>query len=176
MTSCLQRGAQFLRSAETACSWLSLPSCSRSRQWCGASAPGSASSRKPCVPAASAYPALWRCAAQLAAHQSRSGLAPGALIGTWSSRSSFAVRVGHDGRVFLAHLALAQLVETQVGDDAVNPGVERALKAEIVDIAVSLQKGVLVNILRVLLGAASCGRQAGAPGRSYWRTSSSKAA
>ena len=45
------------------------------------------------------------------------------------------------------------MVEAQVGRDAVDPGVERALKAEVLQIPVSFEKGLLMDILRVLLRA-----------------------
>ena len=63
------------------------------------------------------------------------------------------VGVGRDARIFLAHLPLAQQIEAQIGHDAINPGVERALEAEIADVPVGLQEGFLINVLRVLLRA-----------------------
>src|SRR6185312_12199867 len=52
---------------------------------------------------------------------------------------------------FTPRLAPPQLVKAQVGDDPVNPGVERALEAKIADVPVSLQKRFLVNVLSVVL-------------------------
>src|SRR5216684_5001933 len=47
----------------------------------------------------------------------------------------------HLGSLILgARLAAAQVVQANVGDDAVEPGVKAALKAETVEIAVDLQK------------------------------------
>ena len=41
------------------------------------------------------------------------------------------------------------MVEAKVGDDAVDPGIERALKTEAAQVLVGLQKGVLINVLCV---------------------------
>jgi hypothetical protein len=57
--------------------------------------------------------------------------------------------VDGDRRVFFAHVPFAQMVEAKIGDDAVNPGVEGTLEAEAPQVFVGLQKGLLVDILRV---------------------------
>jgi hypothetical protein len=44
------------------------------------------------------------------------------------------------------------MVQAQVGHNAVKPGVERALEAEVPDVSIGLQEGLLVDILGVLLG------------------------
>ena len=41
------------------------------------------------------------------------------------------------------------MVEAEIGDDAVQPGVEGAFKAEAAEIAVGLEKGFLIDILGV---------------------------
>src|SRR5207302_9541045 len=46
-----------------------------------------------------------------------------------------------------------QMIETQVRDDAVDPRVEGTLKTEVADVAISLQEGFLIDVLRVLFGA-----------------------
>ena len=50
-------------------------------------------------------------------------------------------------RVFPAGLPLAQMIEAEVGDDPVNPGIKRALEAEIPDMAIGLQEGFLEYVL-----------------------------
>src|SRR5579872_3086684 len=62
--------------------------------------------------------------------------------------------------VFFARLAPPQLIQTKVGDNAVNPRVERALEAEVSDIPEGLQKRFLIDILCVVLGAGEMQRQA----------------
>src|SRR5215469_11651027 len=51
------------------------------------------------------------------------------------------------------------MVKTQVGDDAVHPGIEGALEAEIPQMAIGLEKGLLVNILRLGFRAGEMERQ-----------------
>src|SRR5262249_40765740 len=62
--------------------------------------------------------------------------------------------------VLFARLAAAQMVETKVGDDAVDPGVERALEAEVPEMAIRLQERFLVDVLRVGLRTGEVQRQA----------------
>src|SRR5205807_860829 len=52
--------------------------------------------------------------------------------------------------VFGAGLAAAQVVQANVGNDAVEPGVKAALKAESVEIAVDLKEGFLIYVPGVL--------------------------
>ena len=59
--------------------------------------------------------------------------------------------VHHHGVIFAAGFAPAQLVQAQIGDDPVNPGIKRALEAEVADIPVGLEEGLLVNILGIVL-------------------------
>ena len=54
--------------------------------------------------------------------------------------------------IFAAGFFATELVETEVGDDAVDPGIEGALKAEVADIAVGLEEGFLVDVFRIVLG------------------------
>jgi hypothetical protein len=51
------------------------------------------------------------------------------------------------------------MVETQIRHDAVDPGVERALKPEAADVDVSAQEGFLVDVLAVFLRASEMNRQ-----------------
>ena len=68
--------------------------------------------------------------------------------------------VGRDRGVFFPHLPFSQEIQTEIGDDAVDPGVERTLKAEVVNVPVRLEERFLVNILRVLLVAGQMVSQA----------------
>jgi hypothetical protein len=52
------------------------------------------------------------------------------------------------------------MIETQIGDNAVDPGVERALKPEAANIYVSPEKSFLVNILAIFLRPSEMNRQA----------------
>ena len=52
------------------------------------------------------------------------------------------------------------MVETQIGNDAINPGIERALKAEAPNIYVGAQKGFLVDVLAIFLRSGEMNRQA----------------
>src|ERR1051325_10258647 len=51
------------------------------------------------------------------------------------------------------------MVQTQIGDDAINPGIERALKAEAPHALVSLKERLLINVLRLMLRAGEMHRQ-----------------
>src|SRR6202521_5063361 len=61
---------------------------------------------------------------------------------------SFVVVGGAELRrlVFGTRLAAAQLVEANVGHDAVEPSIKAALEAKPVEIAVHLQEGFLINV------------------------------
>src|SRR5258708_23384496 len=52
--------------------------------------------------------------------------------------------------VFGARLAAAQVVQAHVGDDAVEPGIEAALEAETVYVAINLEEGFLVDVSGIL--------------------------
>src|SRR5207302_5737571 len=62
--------------------------------------------------------------------------------------------------VFGARLSAAQVVQANVGDDAVEPGIKAALEAEAVEIAVNLEEGFLVNVPGVLWPLHEVQRQA----------------
>src|SRR6267142_2505861 len=57
--------------------------------------------------------------------------------------------IGGDGSVFLSDISLAQMVEAEVGNDPVNPGVERTLETETPEVFVGLEEGILMNVLGV---------------------------
>ena len=61
--------------------------------------------------------------------------------------------------IAVVQLLAAQVIAAQVGDDALDPGIERALEAESSDIAVSAQKCFLINILRIFGRVRQVGSQ-----------------
>src|SRR5213078_1711032 len=48
--------------------------------------------------------------------------------------------------IFGTGLPSAQVVQADIGDDAVEPGIEAAFEAKAVEIAVNLEEGFLINI------------------------------
>src|ERR1041385_446950 len=54
---------------------------------------------------------------------------------------------------------LTQVIETEIGDNPVNPGVERTLKAEILEIDVGAQKRFLIDVLAILERTCQMNRQ-----------------
>jgi hypothetical protein len=52
------------------------------------------------------------------------------------------------------------MVQAEIGNNAINPGVKRALKTEVPDVPVGLQEGLLIDIVRVGVGAGQVQRQA----------------
>src|SRR5437762_14897 len=62
--------------------------------------------------------------------------------------------------VFAPRLPAPELIQAQIGDNAINPRIERALEAEITDVAVGFQESFLVDILGVVLAAGQVQRQA----------------
>ena len=70
-----------------------------------------------------------------------------------------ATGVQYGGGIFAAALAPAELVEAEVGDDPVQPGVEGALKPEVAEVAVRFEERLLVDVLRILLVAEHVQRE-----------------
>src|SRR5579883_762431 len=54
------------------------------------------------------------------------------------------------GAVFAAGLAFTQMVQAEIGNDSVDPGIERTFKAKTPQVSISLQKGFLVDVLGIL--------------------------
>src|SRR6266852_7221326 len=52
--------------------------------------------------------------------------------------------------IFRPRLPPPQMVQANIGDDAIQPGVKAAFKAETMEIAVDLQESFLINVARVL--------------------------
>src|ERR1700690_31136 len=65
----------------------------------------------------------------------------------------FFLAVGGDrgGQVPITRRSLSQVIETQIGDDTVDPGIERALKPEAAYVHVSAEEGFLIDVLAVFL-------------------------
>ena len=51
------------------------------------------------------------------------------------------------------------MVEAKIGDDAVDPGIERALEPEAPQVAISLKEGFLVDVLGVVFRGGQPQRQ-----------------
>src|SRR5208282_466978 len=71
----------------------------------------------------------------------------------------FALGRNRRSQVPVARRSLAQVIETEIGHDAVDPSVERALKAEAANIYVGAQEGFLVDVLGVFLRSGKMNRQ-----------------
>ena len=52
------------------------------------------------------------------------------------------------------------MIKTQIGDDAVNPGIKRAFEAEARQIDIGAQKRFLINVLTIFLRSGEMDRQA----------------
>jgi hypothetical protein len=58
-----------------------------------------------------------------------------------------------EGAAFLlANFSFAQLIEAEVGDDAVQPSREAGIEAKLGQITVDAKEGFLVNVARVFFG------------------------
>ena len=89
---------------------------------------------------------------QFAAHQVALGVGAGPDVGNLAQDViGFALRIHPHRSIFLAHLLLPQVVQAKIGHDAVDPGVEGALEAEVAHALVRLQKGILINVLGFVL-------------------------
>src|SRR2546428_13721232 len=64
------------------------------------------------------------------------------------------------GLVSRPSLAPTEVIEANVGYDAVEPGVEAAFKAEAVEIPIDFEKGFLIDVPRILRPAHHVQRQA----------------
>ncbi len=53
----------------------------------------------------------------------------------------------------------AQMIEAEIGNDAVDPGIEGTLKTETAQILVGLEEGLLINVLSVRLRSRQVQRQ-----------------
>src|SRR5579863_806288 len=92
--------------------------------------------------------------AQLPPHQIALRIRPRPPIGHLIKQIVLAaVGIFRHRRIFLAHVSLAQVIQTQVRDDPVNPGIKGTLKQEAADVLVRLQERILINILGVVFGA-----------------------
>src|SRR5262245_53526482 len=62
--------------------------------------------------------------------------------------------IDSDRCVFLSHLFFSQMIQAEVGHDAVDPGIERTFEAEVTHALVCLQERVLINVLRLVFRSA----------------------
>src|SRR5271168_2464745 len=60
-------------------------------------------------------------------------------------------RVNRHRSVFLPDIPLPQMIETKIGYDPVDPGVEGTFETEAAEIFVGLEEGLLINVLSVRL-------------------------
>src|SRR6266404_6909870 len=58
--------------------------------------------------------------------------------------------IGLGSLILRTRLPSAQMIQANIGDDAVQPRVEAALEAEAMQVAINLQERFLVNVARVL--------------------------
>src|SRR5438270_10667850 len=63
----------------------------------------------------------------------------------------FAISIRRYRSIFFPHLLLADVIQAQIRNNAVNPRIERAFEAEAPDVLVGLQERVLINVLRFVL-------------------------
>jgi hypothetical protein len=57
--------------------------------------------------------------------------------------------IGSDRSVFFPDIPFAQVIEAEIGDDPVNPGIERTLETETPQVFIGLEEGILMNVLGV---------------------------
>src|SRR4051794_36142569 len=89
---------------------------------------------------------------QLASDKATLGTGARAMVGH-AVEDFFGLALGRNRcrDITVSRRPLAQMVETEIGHDAVNPGVERALETEAIQVGVGAQKGFLEDILAILL-------------------------
>src|SRR5271156_5293640 len=51
--------------------------------------------------------------------------------------------------IFRTRLPPSQMIEANIGDDAVQPGIKAAFKAKAMQVTVDLQKSILIDVARV---------------------------
>jgi hypothetical protein len=94
-------------------------------------------------------------AAKFPAHQIALRIRAGASVGYLVEHVILlALSVYGDRSIFFAHLALAKMIEAEIGHNAVNPGVKGTFKTEVPDVPVGFQERFLVNILGFVVGSS----------------------
>ncbi len=83
----------------------------------------------------------------------RCGIDVGAAFGQKLKAVHFAFGGGDGAGLLFTNFAFADLIETQVGDDAVEPSAETTVEAETRQVAVDTKKRLLINVPRVFFGA-----------------------
>ena len=68
--------------------------------------------------------------------------------------------VQHNRVIFAPGLFAPQLIKAEIGDDAVDPRIKRALEAEVADVPEGFQKCLLVDVFGIVLAAGQVQRQA----------------
>src|SRR6266446_302421 len=87
-------------------------------------------------------------------------VAAGAGIGQTIEGVSFLALGGNcNTDMPVAELTASQMIEAEIGDDAVNPGVERRLKTKAIEVLVGPEKCFLIDVLSILLGTGEMKRQ-----------------
>jgi hypothetical protein len=98
--------------------------------------------------------------AQLTRHQIALRIRQSTVIGDAIQKINFLPRrVDRNRGIFLAGLALPQMVQAEIGNNPVNPGVEGAFKAKVANVAIRFEKSFLVDVLGVGLGASQVQRE-----------------
>src|ERR1700733_11836218 len=71
----------------------------------------------------------------------------------------FTIRKDRSRDVTLAGTVLAQMIQAEIGNNAIDPGVKGAFEAEAAQIHVGAQESFLVDVLTILGGAGQMGGQ-----------------
>src|SRR5437660_12690331 len=91
-------------------------------------------------------------AAKLTPHEVAFGICPAAPIRHLRQHVILLTfRIYYYGRVLFPYLLLANIVQAQICNNPVNPGVERTLETETSDIFVCLQESFLIDVLSFVL-------------------------
>src|SRR5213078_3177685 len=102
---------------------------------------------------------LRNSAAQLPSHEIALGIGSAATVGHLREKVIlFAFGIRRYRSVFFAYLLLANVIEAQVRNNPINPGVKRALEPEPPNVLVCLQERFLVNVLGLMLRASQMQR------------------
>ena len=147
--------ARSLRVARKRNSSRFLPWCPGRLRWRAVSGLDNASSQKPCARAASAVRARWKFGGRFrvpsCGARDRTTLPVILLPVEEIAGQHLAIQVRRKlGRlVFRAAASAAQMIEADIGDDTVHPGIKAALEAETRQIFVNFQESFLINVASV---------------------------
>lgn len=90
--------------------------------------------------------------AEFASEKAALRIVVGALFGDGFEEVVFPAGGFGDGRFLFADFTLTEVVEADVGDDAVEPGGKAAVEAEGVQVAVDAEEGFLVDVFGLFGG------------------------